>query len=437
MAEWIKTKHKGIRFREHPTRKRGVRKDRYYTIRYKLDGKDREERLGWETEWDKAEAARKEDGKPTGRSLEQEAILRLSELKANKESGQGPLTLEARREEKKLQREAVEAERLAEIQAAKTLDEYWQESYFPAAKRKKKKSSWSKEESHFRLWISPIMGLMPLKNIGIRQWDELVKTLANPPVKGEGAKESGTQSPKPKSQRTQLYVTGTLRRILKHAFERRLIDEAPPSGKRIGVTSPGNNRRLRVISPNEEALIMDELQKHDPHGWRITRFAFLTGCRASEAFHLVWANVDFSRGYVTFPETKNQDSRSLWLSPALIELFESMETGEPDEFVFVKEDGNPYTEAPRSFRAAVDKLELNKGRTQRDRVVFHSIRHTVATRLAAVLGVRELMDVMGWRTVQMAMRYVKSDEAKKARALSMLGTIPQEGKVLPFHGHQV
>ena len=34
MAEWIKTELKGIRYREHSSRKYGVRRDRYYAIRY-------------------------------------------------------------------------------------------------------------------------------------------------------------------------------------------------------------------------------------------------------------------------------------------------------------------------------------------------------------------------------------------------------------------
>lgn len=91
-----------------------------------------------------------------------------------------------------------------------------------------------------------------------------------------------------------------------------------------------------------------------------------------------------------------------------------------------------YRQAPYSFEAAVDDLKLNEGRGKRDRLVFHSIRHSVATRLAQRLGPRDLMDVMGWRTVQMAMRYVHGNEAAKAKALATLGTAPEEGKVLPF-----
>lgn len=423
MPKWIKTKHTGVRYREHPDRKHGVRKDRYYTIRYKLEGKDREEKLGWESDWTQAEKARKEKGEATGRTLEQEAILRISEIKSNHASGKGPLTLEKKREAEKDKRETEAAERKASASALKTLEEYWNETYFPAAKRKKKESSWSKEETHFRLWISPIMGAMPLKDISLHQWDELVKTLST----------AG------KSQRTRLYVAGTLRLILKHACERRLINEGPPSGKRIGVSSPGNNRRLRVISHEEEALIMDGLELRDPHAWRITRFAFLTGCRVSEAFKLVWSNVDFSQSRIIFPETKNTDSRALPLTQPLKVLFASMKADFPDghvfpldERVFRKSNGTPYTEAPSAFRTMVAKLELNKERSKRDRLVFHSIRHTVATRLAPLMGLRDFMDTMGWKTVQMAMRYVHGNEDAKAKALSSLGSAPQRGKVLPF-----
>jgi integrase len=407
MGKYTQTKHEGVRYREHPSRRYGVRKDRYYFIRYYVDGERKEESLGWESSW----KASHPDGTI---SLEQEAVARRAQLLKNHKEGAGPRTLQEAKTEKDSERKA-KARRLKEEAAAmKTLAEYWQESYFPVAQRSKKPSSWKKEESHFRLWIAPIMGNLLLKSIGLKQWDELVKVLT---TKGQSA-------------RSKEYITGTLRRILKHAYDRRLVDDAPPSGKRIGVTGPGNNRRLRVISHEEEAAIMGHLELYDPHAWRITRFAFLTGCRASEAFNLVWANVDFSRGCIVFPETKNRDPRTIPLTPALQDLFAAMDQGTPGERIFTKSNGTPYTEAPSAFFTVVDKLGLNEGRSKRDHLVFHSIRHSAATRLARTLGPRDLMDVMGWRTVHMAMRYVHTNEDLKAKALAGLGVTPKPGKVL-------
>lgn len=43
-------KYVGVRYKEHPTRKNGIRKDRYFSIRYQFNGKDHEEGYGWESE---------------------------------------------------------------------------------------------------------------------------------------------------------------------------------------------------------------------------------------------------------------------------------------------------------------------------------------------------------------------------------------------------
>jgi integrase len=196
---------------------------------------------------------------------------------------------------------------------------------------------------------------------------------------------------------------------------------------------------------------MEHLSISDPHAWRITRFTFLTGCRASEAFGLTWGNVDFSRGCITFVETKNNQSRTIPLTEQLLNLFSGMASkdraatvadieaelrGKAGDHVFLKADGTHYKEAPSAFSTVVENLGFNAGRGKRDRLVFHSIRHSVATRLAQRLGPRDLMDIMGWRTVQMAMRYVHGNDDAKMKALSMLGVASDTGKILPFRSSE-
>jgi len=96
-------------------------------------------------------------------------------------------------------------------------------------------------------------------------------------------------------------------------------------------------------------------------------------------------------------------------------------------------------EAPETFRAVVKSLGLNDGRGERDRVSFHTIRHTVATQLAKSLDVRSLMDVMGWKVIAMAARYIHSNEDTKRAVMAALEkTIaqPERGKVLSFPNHR-
>ena len=56
-VEWVKTKFLGVRYRFHKTRKHGVGFDRCFCIRYKIQGKDKEEVAGWASEGMTAEKA--------------------------------------------------------------------------------------------------------------------------------------------------------------------------------------------------------------------------------------------------------------------------------------------------------------------------------------------------------------------------------------------
>ena len=40
----------GIRYREHPARRHGIKPDRYYVIRFGVDGKQLEDACGWASE---------------------------------------------------------------------------------------------------------------------------------------------------------------------------------------------------------------------------------------------------------------------------------------------------------------------------------------------------------------------------------------------------
>ena len=401
--KWCKAA-KGIRYREHATRKHGKRPDRYYTINFKRDGKMIEEAVGWSSDGVTQAACEK----------------LLVQLRDNWRNGTGPQTYAemkasaAKQKAEQAAREAAEQSRLI------TVADYFEQHFLPYAKRTKKPESWGHELSHFNNWINPALGHLPVMEIGFPQWEILLKRLD----KGQLA------------QRSKEYITGTLRRILRHAVERGL-DVKVPTGKQVGVTAPKDNRRLRVLTPKESEDILSELEKRSVHAWRLVKFAMLTGCRASEVFNLRWHDVNLEEKQLRLIDTKNKDDRVIFLSPAVLELLTSFGPGRPDGIVFPRSDGKQHAEAPSSFRTAVESLGLNEGRSHRDRVSFHTIRHTVATQLAKSLDVRSLMDIMGWKVVAMAARYIHSNEDTKRAAMAALEkTIAhaEKGKVLQFKG---
>ena len=95
----------------------------------------------------------------------QGAFLKLSEIRQNQKTGQGPCTLAEMRREADLAREREEAERQAEARRQISLEQFWDEDYFLALKNRIKPNSWEKEEAHFRLWLKPRLGQLPLREI--------------------------------------------------------------------------------------------------------------------------------------------------------------------------------------------------------------------------------------------------------------------------------
>lgn len=408
-VKWYKTKFLGVRYREHATRKHGVRPDRCYSIRYKVDGKDKEEVVGWGSE-----------GITAG-----DAFKRLSELRDNLRTGSGAKTLEEKRLLAKADEEAERRAKMHEDKQNVTLRDYWEQSYKEHAQRTKKASSFRSEDGHMRVWILPLLGDKPLIQIGFPEWDALVRSMSSGKL----------------SQRTKEYAAGTLRRLMCHAQDRGLPVQIPTS-KQIGAQGPKDNRRLRVLTPEEAEKLLAKLVELDPPTERLTRFCMLTGCRLSEAANLTWAHVDLTAQTACFANTKNKESRTVYLSPELVKMLAAFSQARAGELVSPRRDGTSFitkadrTDTPHYFSEAVKALGFNEGRGIRDRVTFHTIRHTVATNLAKILDVRSLMDVMGWKVIAMAARYIHTQEETKRQAANILaGTWKktEQAKVLQFH----
>ncbi len=399
--EW-KRAAKGIRYRLHPTRKHGKQPDRYYVIRYTVNGQKKQEALGWLSEGWTLDKVQKE----------------LSDLKSGLRKGEGPQSLADKRRIAKEQAEKEELLRQEEARKSVTLAEYYEHQYKPW-KSLARPVAFEKENSHWRHWLEPQLGSTPMRGIGTEQWYAFVNTL----------RKSGL------SERTVEYVCGTLRRILKHALQKRIITEAPPSAAQIGATAPKDNRRLRVLTQDELTKLLDEIKKRDIYAWRITVFAMLMGCRFSDARRLLWGQVDFERKTVSFVKTKTV-ARVVPVGDELLTLLKEFGPGAPKERVFLNSKGAPYKEAPHTLKTAVDTLELNEGRAANERFSFHNLRHMAATDLARVLPLRDLMDYMGWKTPSMALRYMHGNEEAQRAAVAareeklsgnlMKGVTPEE-----------
>src|SRR5208337_2314006 len=159
MNRWESLGH-GIEARKHPTRKHGVRFDRYFRGRYTLNGKTTTVAFGWESEgWT-----------PT------DCITKLAEFKeaARKSTGK-PVTLkEEQRAEEKKRRLKEEARQLAEKESL-TLERLFFDNYLPQAKTDK--TSWDRDVQLFRIWIKPVIGEKRLCDISTFDLERVKKAM--------------------------------------------------------------------------------------------------------------------------------------------------------------------------------------------------------------------------------------------------------------------
>lgn len=405
---WIKSKFQGVRYREHAVRKHGLLPDRYYTIFYKLNGKMVQEALGWASEsWEEEVNGEKKRVNWT----EKRAAAVLAELQKNQSLGTGPRTLREKRALKEKAQAILKAESL-------TLAEFWDQDYQHVLKARIKPTSWKKEVSHFKNRIRPAMGGKALTSITSVDVERMVDQMRTDEL----------------TPRTQQYAVGTFFRIWKHAAKRKLVKIGDNPATAVPVKQV-NNTRLRILSPEELKNILQYLAASDPAAYDITLFCAYTGCRFSEAARLKWEHVDLDRNIALFTDTKNRDSREVHLESELTALLKRRIPGRTGETVFTKQDGFPLNEPPSAFKTAVDKLGLNKDRGPRDRITFHSLRHTAATFAARNhTDVKDMQLIFGWKTPSMVFRYVKGNESARRHAMKGLARTlsGEESKIVPI-----
>ena len=355
---WIKTNHLGLRYFEHDTRKHGKKKDRYYAIRFRLDGKLKEYGIGWLSDGI-PDAIRKED---PNLGFEDYCLKRLREFKNNIKIGEGPQSPKEKRALADQERKRTEQERKQAERGNVTVHDYFKNIYYPDAKINKKEASYAHEETHFRLWIDPIVGKKPLKELTEFDARRIVKKLFD----------------EKKTPRTAQYVMATLRQIWNKARREKIVSGDSPT---INVKIPKfDNRRQRFLSHKEADLLLATLRAKDETIYQMSLLSLHTGMRASEIFKLTWGCIDTGRGIITILDAKSGHGRAAFMTEQIKTMFARMKHGKNDDFVFLRKDKKPFTEMPTLFRDIITDLKFNENVSDtRQRVCFHTLRHTMAS----------------------------------------------------------
>src|SRR5262245_16133281 len=194
---------------------------------------------------------------------------------------------------------------------------------------------------------------------------------------------------------------------------------------------PGR-QRLAYLTPEEEAAVHEALPPNlRPH----FLVSVNTGLRWSEQMNLRWQDVDMLSRIITIPRAKNGYTRRVPMNSAVrAVLFDlgsrRQRPGDPAEPVFPCR----HKQADKFFPKAVERAqaalrEAGKDGSRLDGYVWHSNRHTFASRLVAA-GVDPLTvkDLGGWRTLAMVQRYAHLAPAHLHAAVERLvRPVPGDG----------
>lgn len=408
MSQYFKTKYPGVRYRKHPSRRHGVNFDQYFFIRYQKNGKRHEEGLGWASEGWSVERASEE----------------LARLKRAARTGEGPQRLKEARELEEVRRVEEAERKVAEKRAAITYAEFFKKTYLPHAKAHKKPDTWESEERLFRLWISPVIGHFPFSKVAPFHLDKIKANMRA----GRRANTSPQKSkPRPLSPKTINDALAVVRQVWNFARRDGIVEGDWPGRdvKKLKV----NNQRIRFLSREEADQLFAELRRTSRQLHDIALISLHCGARAGEIFTLTWDCIDSERETLLLLDTKNGESRTAFMSPAVKTMLEHRKRkAEGDGLIFRDRNGKQIKEVSAAFARVVKRLGLNAGmEDSRRRVYFHTLRHTYASWLVeAGVDLYTVKELLGHKTLAMTARYSHLGENSLRQATRKLAATLKE-----------
>jgi integrase len=370
VSKRISTTYPGVFYRE---RERKGKKDKYFVIRYRVHGKQREEGLGWGSEgWNAKKAS-----------------LAVSELRQNYSIGDGPNTLRDKRKATKEREEAEQARLVQEAEAKKIFTDVFESAYFPLALADKKKLSTNRERSLFSNWIRPEIGGLPLARIQPWHLEKIKKSMADAGL----------------SPRTAEYALATIRQVFNYAKRNGLFKgDNPVSSVKI---PRSDNKRLRFLTLTEARELLTALRGRNKTLYDMVLLSLHSGLRAGEIRALRWADVNLERKTLTLKDTKSGRTRMSFLTADGLSMLKERDQKSPEDFVFQGRGGGMLAEISRIFNEVVDNLGFNEGITdRRQKVVFHTLRHTYASWLVEHgVDLYTVKELLGHCTIGVTERY--------------------------------
>lgn len=220
---------------------------------------------------------------------------------------------------------------------------------------------------------------------------------------------------KPKNRQRSIATVNreltVLKRMLSIAMREGWIVRHPFAGSDVIISSSDEIKRTRVLTNDEELLLLDACDENRSRLKPIIIMALDTGMRRGEIFTLRWRDVDLANRRITIQalNTKTLKSRTLPISSRLVEALEALPNRGANMRVFGITDTVKRSWATAKRVAGVTDLK------------FHDLRHTCATRLVqGGLPIAEVSRILGHTNIATTFRYANVDDTTLDRAVAIL-----------------
>jgi len=182
------------------------------------------------------------------------------------------------------------------------------------------------------------------------------------------------------------------------------------------ITRPSESKgRERYLTLDEINRLLDVCRySRSPHLYPVVVFALATGARRGEILNLKWENLNGSNA--TFRDTKNGESRTISLTPHLLDILKTERTRRItfSIYIFPSQDGAQPADITCAWKEAVKKANLTNIR-------FHDLRHTAASHLAMNgASTLEIAAILGHKTLAMVKRYSHFSDSATAKVLQRM-----------------
>lgn len=167
-----------------------------------------------------------------------------------------------------------------------------------------------------------------------------------------------------------------------------------------------DNKRSRFLSHDEAMQLLETLKNKSILWHDITYLALMTGLRAGEIFNIKPSNCDFNNNLLHIVDSKTKSNRIIPIKKDLKDILYKYYQ-EKREYIFMNRNNEKYTAVSKLFTRTVRANNLNqKNDDRRDKVVFHTLRHTFASWLIQKdVPLMVVGQLLGHSNIQMTMRY--------------------------------